>query len=568
MRTVLIHSFYLSLSLLVASQQVVATPVDRQFTNSGIFIVFSQPQYAPGDTAYFAGYLLAGENQVAGNKQIVSIKLLGPNKEIIHHGRVLFQDGTGNSQIIIPHNSKSGVYQIVSYVETGSVKQAPVLHVGHIAISSRDLTAENGHHTTHAEEDTSKLTVETDRTKYGRRSKVRVSVASKVNEVEGSLNEVSIAVYNELLFSDNTDRELMSSFKAIGMEPAIIQNKGSSIAIDYPNYFMGKAFINPSGEAVPDSSKITFYLNESDFVYVVYTKSGGNFNFPLFKNFGNEEVFYRISYKGDLLTDSYIALYNAPVNVETIKGTHSDTMTAYSLYAKQKQIIDKSYHYFTARDTKTQSRKRLSSDVEADSEIFLENYEPFSSMAEVFSNIIPTVRYKKSGDDVRIRIFLKSSAQYGDNNPLYIVDGIMTDDTQYVLNFDPKHVRKIRVLRSEETLIRFGDLGINGIVVIETDITHANEDIRNSRNSLSVIGIDYPLAYKKVTYEQNLINTRVPDLRACLYWNPKVDLNKLRSFEFFTADDIGYYIIQIAGLINGQPFLSTRRFYVTQPVSR
>jgi len=42
----------------------------------------------------------------------------------------------------------------------------------------------------------------------------------------------------------------------------------------------------------------------------------------------------------------------------------------------------------------------------------------------------------------------------------------------------------------------------------------------------------------------------------------------MNEFEFYTSDDIGYYIVQLAGLVDGTPFLSHRRFTVTQEVKK
>jgi len=55
-----------------------------------------------------------------------------------------------------------------------------------------------------------------------------------------------------------------------------------------------------------------------------------------------------------------------------------------------------------------------------------------------------------------------------------------------------------------------------------------------------------------------------PDLRSYLHWNPKVDINRMNEFEFYTSDDIGYYIIQVAGLVDGKLILIRERIYVNQ----
>jgi hypothetical protein len=548
---------YILIGVSLATARAEAVPDDNQFEDSRLLFVFNQPAFAPGDTAYFTGYLLQERDQPERNKQIVSIKLLGLSNELIYHGRVLFQDGKGVSQIIIPPDIEPGNYQFVSYIE-----KSPWVYISYLTILSKDILRTDDLRATHLEDDTTRLKILTDQDKYGRRSKVSVSINPLVSASKSSLTAVSIAVYNEQLFMDSASHKVRSTMLPVRIKSEIPAD-GLKEVFDLPDYFRGKAFIKSSGMNVPDSSKITFYLNENDFAYVVYTSSGGNFSFPLFKNFGNEEVFYRITYKGDLLRDSQIKLRDEPVNAGVIKSRRSDTLKAYGLYAKQKQFINKSYHYFASKGKNNEAENEFDSDIEADNEVVMDKFESFSSMADIFSNVIPSVRYRKSEGGDRLRIFLQQDAKYGDDDPIYIVDGFMTDNTKYVLNLDPGMVRKISVLRSEITLSRFGDLGRDGILLIETDQVNTRDSLSNSGNSLSVTGISKALDYKKIMYGQSNLSSRAPDLRSSLYWNPKADWTNMQAFDFYTSDDMGYYIIQLAGLVDGEPFLLIKRFYVT-----
>jgi hypothetical protein len=526
----------------------------------GLLFVFNQPEFAPGDTAFFTAYILPEENHLPGKKQIVSIKLFGQAKEVIHHGRVLFQDGIGSSQIIIPQNIKSGNYQFISFLETG-ITDSPDFYIGFLKIASIKHFNKDEVHPVYPRLDSSRFKITTDRDKYNRRSKVSVSISTMMDLANSSIMNLSAAVYREQPFKDNADYKIGTLVQTVGFVQKT-RNDGQPYKFtEFPSYFRGEAFIKSSGKAVPDSSKITFYLNESDFIYAVYTKNG-TFSFPLFKTFNSQEVFYRITYDGALVKDGQIRLHDAPINTDLIQSGHfGDTLDGYGVYARQKQFINQSYYYFASKEKEHGVGNLSVSDVEMDSEILLEKYEPFPSMAEIFGNIIPSVRYKGLGDKDRVRVFLKETLKYGNNDPLYIVDGIMTDDTKYILSLNPKIVRKIGVLRSEVTLARYGDLGQDGIVVIETTAVIAREKL--SGNSLSIIGVNNALDYKKITHKPDEKSARVPDLRTCLYWNPDMSLNKTASFDFYTSDDVGYYIIQIAGLVDGQPFLTTNRFYVS-----
>ncbi len=548
MRSISLIIFLITFFAFMQSVDAQTISVANQSENRNLWIVFNQPEYAPGDTAYFTGYYHSME------KQIVSIKLFGPAKELIYHARVLFQHGAGRGQIIIPQNYEPGSYQYVCYSESKTMEDSPFYYFGHLAISS------NNHFNTRSiqiQEDTTNIIIATDKEKYQRRSRVILSISPQ--DLPKSSTLVSIAVYNEQLFHHDTNQHLTSISVAAGMKLNSDKIKVTSKFPGFPDYFTGRAINNSNGQAVSDSTKITFYLSNDDFAYETYTKNGGYFSFPLFKNYRDESIYYRISYKGVRLMDCKIIMDDVSINDELLTTWRSDTMNTYGIYAFQKQFINKSFHYFN-REIKVNSINNFVSDVEADKEVLLDKFEPFVSMAEVISNVVPSVRYKKSGNDERIRIFLERTAELGESDPIYIVDGIMTDDTRYILNLDPKVVRKIGVLFSKDVLVRFGDLGLDGMLVIETNILDHSQ--LSSANRLSVVGIGSEMEYKKVAYRENN-NSRLPDLRSSLYWNPNAEITKANTFDFYTSDDIGYYIIQIVGVVNGQRFYSTKRFYVS-----
>src|SRR6478736_3495744 len=81
-----------------------------------LHITFNQPAYIPGDTAFFRGFLLRGNplKRVSG-RHVVNIKLLDRNSQTLLFDKVLFFDGVGISQIVLPTNLSPGAYSIVAY---------------------------------------------------------------------------------------------------------------------------------------------------------------------------------------------------------------------------------------------------------------------------------------------------------------------------------------------------------------------------------------------------------------------------------------------------------------------
>jgi hypothetical protein len=159
-----IHTLFV---FLLATAYAGAASHNNQAEEDILFLVFNQPGYAPGDTAYFTGYLIKGKEQLAG-KHMVSIKLFGRDKELIHHERVLFQNGIGVSQFIIPQNTMPGNYQFISYRETSSFTKRPVFYSSYISISNENILLSDDLRAIHSGNDTSRLRIVTDRDEYGR----------------------------------------------------------------------------------------------------------------------------------------------------------------------------------------------------------------------------------------------------------------------------------------------------------------------------------------------------------------------------------------------------------------
>ena len=53
------------------------------------------------------------------------------------------------------------------------------------------------------------------------------------------------------------------------------------------------------------------------------------------------------------------------------------------------------------------------------------------------------------------------------NNPLYVIDGVQTEDPNTLRNINPKDIEKISVLKGTSATI-YGSRGANGVIVIKT----------------------------------------------------------------------------------------------------
>src|SRR5690606_38161434 len=131
-------------------------------------------------------------------------------------------------------------------------------------------------------------------------------------------------------------------------------------------------------------------------------------------------------------------------------------------------------------------------------------------------------------------------------SPVFFVDGIMTDNFEYVMSLNPTLLERIGVLRSEYELARYGDLGVHGIIFIETSIPDHSRILPRTSRTINVTGIS---SFGKVKANQflsfSIRDERVSDLRPVLYWYSGKPTNERLNLKFATSDDVGRYILQI-----------------------
>ena len=139
-------------------------------------------------------------------------------------------------------------------------------------------------------------------------------------------------------------------------------------------------------------------------------------------------------------------------------------------------------------------------------------------------------------------------------DPLYIIDGIATKNTDFFLSLKPSDLLTVKIVTDPYKLVRFGLLGKNGIVMVQTKMGDAREPLDDP--SKLIEGLNRPVNFKARDYS-NVQDHRKPDFRSTIHWNPsiKTDSNGKAMVEFFCSDDVGELKIRIDGLATGgRPF--------------
>lgn len=536
--------------------------------NLKLHLTFNQPAYVPGDTAYFRGFLFK-DNSLAyvPGISVVNIKLLDQNSKTILFNRVTFFEGVGINQITFPIDFPSGVYSLVAYSDEMMTANDPTsfFHTLIIIAAKKETRFSQDQNLADStkinEKKKSNVHVELNiEHNYGVRSPVQLDIKIKNLTNPSCKSDFSISVYKAELFPTIPAKELFAFEKTTNSKESKLKSKKAV-------YFSGRAYFSLTKMAVPDSTLITFYLNRQMKVYGLRTKKGGQFDFPLFMALEDDIVFYAMEYKGKLLKDVKIDVADYSVELkDEIPENIGSALDPYTSFSFLKQTILGSFRYFSNRSKIQAPHAWDDEDFNVDYTVDLNKFTEFPTIEETLKEIVPLVKCREIDGKKDVRVFLYT-AMFGKRSPLYIIDGMMTDSTEYFLGLDPSHLNSIGVMRSEGTLAKYGALGKNGILVVNTKGISDNS-VPVSSTALSISGINKRYKFPAVEYStESQRSSRIPDLRTALYWNPQVvtDQEGNAKVSFYTGDVTGLFRVQIEGLMNdGNSFSHHSLFNVTE----
>lgn len=179
----------------------------------------------------------------------------------------------------------------------------------------------------------------------------------------------------------------------------------------------------------------------------------------------------------------------------------------------------------------------------ADNSINGEQLERYSNLSVM--NIISTLPgVMVFGDNISIR---------GGGNPLFMLDGIETDDIDFIRFLNGSDIQDISLFKGPSTAI-FGSRGSNGVIAISLK----KGTLVKSVTPPSLVHLQ-PLGYQK-DYEfyvpkydvDSVLNQTKPDLRTTIFWSPKLhtDTDGNIKLQFYTADKPNDYRIELEGISN------------------
>lgn len=323
--------------------------------------------------------------------------------------------------------------------------------------------------------------------------------------------------------------------------------------------------IHPEEKSFGDSTRITFFLQQDALTYQAYVDPTGNFDFPLALDFQSTPVYYRVETRGRRLEGISIQPRTDVAHALALPGAKEGSASSpLGVFAAKRKLVDNAYapsldvkNY--AQRSKEAIENSLSEYFVPDVEVRLADYLLLPTMEETFREIVSSVIHRVIDRRSVIRIFLPDEKRWGNENPLFIIDGVITDDIHYLMSLKPQDVAVIKVINSRKNKSVLGAIGENGVLIVETKIPNNARNVPRPGNTFYAIGISQPIPFPNIT--SDTFRPRKPIIKSCLYWNPEVvtDGNGNATFSFFTADNTGTFRILIDGITeDGEPVSGAR----------
>lgn len=137
-----------------------------------------------------------------------------------------------------------------------------------------------------------------------------------------------------------------------------------------------------------------------------------------------------------------------------------------------------------------------------------------------------------------------------------ILDGMYVENDMLSM-INPMDVQSVEVLRNINYTAIYGSYGGNGLIII-TSKTGADAMRSYTPKGIATVqpkGLHIQKTFYKPIYEPGSETTLNQDLRITIHWEPNIitDENGKATFDFYTSDEAGQYLLTVEGLdLNGR----------------
>ena len=202
---------------------------------------------------------------------------------------------------------------------------------------------------------------------------------------------------------------------------------------------------------------------------------------------------------------------------------------------------------------------------EADEVYKLDDYTRFKTLEEVLREYVPGVKVRIKKDGFHLTVLDNTNRTIFTEAPLLLLDGVPIFDSNKIMAIDPLKIKKLEVLANRYFQGRTIYDGIISFTTYQGKLDGLRLDPRMLIQEYE--GVQLQREFYAPRYDSpESRQSRLPDLRSLLYWNPSVTTSTLPGvLSFFTSDQPGRYRVVVQGLAATGAAGSTSFTFEVQP---
>lgn len=196
--------------------------------------------------------------------------------------------------------------------------------------------------------------------------------------------------------------------------------------------------------------------------------------------------------------------------------------------------------------------------------VLISDYIELTNIREVIKEILPEVRIIRKYDKPWLKVNYENPFRKFEGQALVMVDGVPVTDIENLLEMQSKDFERIDMTN---VMYFCSDFVFDGIVSFFTKRGNLN-NLRFDESVFRQIfeGCQQSDEFYSPSYNiDSLRNSRVPDFRNTLYWNPSPSIDKAgkADIEFYASDEPGDYSVIVEGITGGgKSLFYSRKFRI------
>ena len=538
-----------------------------------IFIHTDREIYIAGENLWYAAYLFDRKNENRpGKSRIAYIELLSSDNNPVVQKRISLENGSGNGFFVIPDTLSSGSFMLRAY--TNWMKNFPPdecfykridiynpfknSKFNKVLMPANNLKSDVSRHIISVrspdackqrEKITLDITIDGSVVSSPENTGLSISVSAIADSVE------FMSIHDYVL-----SRSVEGEWSVSGSEMNDFSNK-----TEEEGYYMKGRLISHNPDVTLKDQLVFLSVpgKEAVFQYAV-TDDNGDFSFMLpITRSRTDLVIQQAGYKSNNLIRIESSFWDKYTEFEKHEDTSDFQLPANISEWSENHQVARIYGTTSAVEQvyqENEQKKQSGFYGIPDMELIMADYILLPVMQEVFFELIPGVSMRTGKTRYGITVSNPFNNRPYNADATLMVDGVIIDDPAIIIEMNPEIVERIDIVRTEYVIGGYHFYGIVNVITKSGNFNSLPLPENAVRFQHSMFGPEIPFVSPDYSTTE-MKNSRIPDFRNTLYWNPSVepDEDGKARVEFWASDYISDYVISVQGMTTDGQVISFKK---------